>query len=185
MLHDALWAPWRMTYLRDLERREQEARAGESPLDGVAPTPAKSSNFLADYWAHPERDRASLVVFRDEAGMILLNRYPYVNGHLLVALGRPSPSIEEYSLSERTSFWRLVERAMDLVQRTLEPQGINMGINQGRAAGAGLPDHVHAHILPRWNGDTNFMATIGQVRIIPDSLDAMWESYRKTLTAAG
>lgn len=178
MLHDALWAPWRMAYLRDLERREADARGGE--------VSAKvSGNFLAEYWAHPERDRESLVVYRDEAGMVLLNRYPYVNGHLLVALGSARPSIDEYNNAERASFWRLVEVGMDLVQRTLEPQGINMGINQGRAAGAGLPEHVHAHILPRWNGDTNFMATVGQVRIIPDSLESMWEAYQRTLGTPG
>jgi ATP adenylyltransferase len=165
-----------MTYLRDLERQAAEATAGGS-------SPKGNTNFLADYWAHPERDEASLVVFRDDHGMILLNRYPYVNGHLLVALGRPRPSLAEYDPAERAAFWALVERAMDLVQRALEPQGINMGINQGRAAGAGLPEHVHAHILPRWNGDTNFMATIGQVRIIPDALDAMWATYRRVLTA--
>ena len=182
MLHDALWAPWRMAYLRDLERREADAKGDGTPA-GAAP-PA-GGNFLADYWAHPERDRASLVVHRDHAGMVLLNRYPYVNGHVLVALGRPKPSIDEYGPDERAAFWRLVEIGMDLVQRTLEPQGINMGINQGRAAGAGLPDHVHAHILPRWNGDTNFMATIGQVRIIPDSLDAMWQAYRRTIERGG
>lgn len=173
MLHDALWAPWRMTYLRDLERQAAEAQAQGKPSGGGG-----TSNFLADYWAHPERDSASLVVHRDAFGMILLNRYPYVNGHLLVALGTPKPALGEYRPEERAAFWRLVEQAMDLVQRTLEPQGINMGINQGRAAGAGLPEHVHAHILPRWNGDTNFMATIGQVRIIPDSLEMMWERYR-------
>ncbi len=178
MLHDALWAPWRMTYLRDLERQSAEATAAGVPQRAA-------SNFLADYWAHPERDEASLVVFRDDHGMILLNRYPYVNGHLLVALGRPRPSLAEYAPEERAAFWSLVERAMDLVQRALEPQGINMGINQGRAAGAGLPEHVHAHILPRWNGDTNFMATIGQVRIIPDALEAMWGTYRRVIAGGG
>lgn len=163
MLHDALWAPWRMTYLRDLERQSAEATAAGVPQRAA-------SNFLADYWAHPERDEASLVVFRDDHGMILLNRYPYVNGHLLVALGRPRPSLAEYAPEERAAFWSLVERAMDLVQRALEPQGINMGINQGRAAGAGLPEHVHAHILPRWNGDTNFMPVVGNVRVLPEDL---------------
>ncbi len=177
MLHDALWAPWRMTYLRDLERQAAEAKAQGKPSGATNAT----SDFLAEYWAHPENDHASLVVHRDAFGMILLNRYPYVNGHLLVALGRGKPTLAEYAPEERAAFWRLVEHAMSLVQRALEPQGINMGINQGRAAGAGLPDHIHAHILPRWNGDTNFMATIGQVRIIPDSLEMMWERYREVL----
>lgn len=163
-----------MTYLRDLERRESAAR-GASP-EGASPP--KPTNFLAEYWAHPERDEASLVVFRNADGIILLNRYPYVNGHLLVALGRPMPRLNEYPPEERAALWQLVDIAVDLVERTLEPQGVNVGVNQGRAAGAGLPEHIHAHVLPRWNGDTNFMATVGQVRIIPDALESMWAAYR-------
>ncbi|MFO0829317.1 MAG: HIT domain-containing protein [Phycisphaerales bacterium] len=174
MLNDALWAPWRMAYLRDLERRESAARAAGESL-------ARPTNFLADYWAHPERDQESLVVHRDASGMILLNRYPYVNGHLLVALGEPKSAINDYGPAQRAAFWQLVECAVDLVQRTLEPQGINIGLNQGRAAGAGLPEHIHAHVLPRWNGDTNFMATVGQVRVIPDALESMWATYRANL----
>jgi ATP adenylyltransferase len=177
MLHDTLWAPWRMTYLRELERKAADA-AGPLPAPG-------GGNFLLDYWMHPERDEQSLVVLRDAHGMILLNRYPYVNGHLLVALGDAKPTLDAYAPPARAAFWRLVETAMQLVQATLEPQGINMGINQGRAAGAGLPDHVHAHILPRWNGDTNFMATIGQVRIVPDALESVWASYRATAVRRG
>ncbi len=172
MLNEALWAPWRMTYLRDLERREADAKAS-----GQAP----HTNFLVDYWQHPERDETSLVVFRDAHGMILLNRYPYANGHLLVALGEARPSLHDYAPGQRAAFWHLVERAVELVERTLEPQGVNMGINQGRAAGAGLPEHIHAHVLPRWNGDTNFMATIGQVRVIPDALESVWRDYRATV----
>ncbi len=171
MLHDSLWAPWRMTYLRELERQATDARVAN----------ASGGDFLLEYWGHPARDEESLVVHRDRFGMILLNRYPYVNGHLLVALGEAKPTLAEYSPDSRAAFWRLVERAMELVQKTLEPQGINMGINEGRAAGAGLPDHVHAHVLPRWNGDTNFMATVGQVRIIPDALESVWRDYRATV----
>jgi ATP adenylyltransferase len=172
MQHDALWAPWRVAYLRDLERKAGDARIG---VGSDRPT-----DFLLDYWAHPDRDEASLIVHRDRSGMILLNRYPYVNGHLLVALGDAQPTLADYGPEARVAFWRLVERAMELVRRTLEPQGINMGINEGRAAGAGLPEHVHAHVLPRWNGDTNFMATIGEVRVIPDALAATWHAYRAT-----
>lgn len=182
MLHDALWAPWRMAYLRDLERREASALGAAA---GSGTGPAGPTNFLAECWSRPADDAASYVVHRDAHGIILLNRYPYVNGHLLVALGQPKPEIHDYDATERAAFWRLVERAIELVQRTLEPQGVNMGINMGRAAGAGLPEHVHAHVVPRWNGDTNFMATVGQVRVIPDALDRMWETYRRTVATLG
>jgi len=178
MLHDTLWAPWRMAYLRDLERKAAAAQAPSATAPGC-------SNFLHDYWIHPERDEASLVVHRDRFGMILLNRYPYVNGHVLIALGEVRPSLHEYDAESRAAFWRLVERAIEVVQKTLEPQGINMGINQGCAAGAGLPEHVHAHVLPRWNGDTNFMAAIGDVRIVPDALESVWREYRATVARLG
>lgn len=178
MLNDALWAPWRIAYLKDLERKEAAA-------SGAIPAPAGSSNFFVRYWATPADDRASLVIYRSEFGMILLNRFPYVNGHLLVALGEPRPRLAEYDASRRAAFWALIERAMDLAQATLDPQGLNMGINEGRAAGAGVPEHVHAHVVPRWNGDTNFMAAVGQVRVVPDALERMWQSYRATVERLG
>src|SRR5262245_65250801 len=88
----------------------------------------------------------------------MLNAYPYANGHLLVALGEARPTLLDYTPEQRAALWRLVETATDLMQRALEPQGINFGINQGRAAGAGVPQHLHAHLVPRWGGDVNFMA---------------------------
>jgi ATP adenylyltransferase len=176
MNHQNLWAPWRMVYLRDLERKVEEARM---------PNHQEEECFLTTYWEAPEKDREHHVVLRDEVGMILLNRYPYVNGHLLVALGDPRPTVLDYEPEQRAAFWRLVEHAMAMMQRAIGPQGMNMGINVGRSAGAGVPEHVHAHIVPRWNGDTNFMSTVGQVRVIPDSLDAMAEHYRKAAQVLG
>jgi ATP adenylyltransferase len=178
MLNDALWAPWRIAYLKDLERKEAAA-------SGAAPVAPGSSNFFVRYWETPERDRESFVVHRSEHGMILLNRYPYVNGHLLVALGEARPRLADYGAAQRAAFWTLIEQAMALAQATLDPQGLNMGINEGRAAGAGVPEHVHAHVVPRWNGDTNFMAAVGQVRIVPDALERMWQAYRASAQRLG
>jgi ATP adenylyltransferase len=113
--------------------------------------------------------------------MILLNAFPYANGHLLVALGEPAPRLLDYSASQRAAFWSLMDAAADLMERTLNPQGINLGVNQGRAAGAGVPQHLHGHLVPRWGGDTNFITVVGQVRIIPGSLEEMWLRYRRTL----
>ena len=110
--------------------------------------------------------------------MILLNKYPYANGHLLVALGEARPTLLDYDPSQRAQLWKLTELATDLMESALSPQGVNIGINQGRAAGAGIPGHLHVHLVPRWAGDVNFITTVGQIRVIPSSLDAMAQQYR-------
>ncbi|MDY7110109.1 MAG: HIT domain-containing protein [Planctomycetota bacterium] len=171
MNRENLWAPWRMAYLHELNRLADSLGGADEP----------AGSFLADYWRHPEKDEAHHVIHRAEHGMILLNRYPYANGHLLVALGEPRPALLDYDPPQRAAFWGLIESAMALMQRALNPQGINMGINQGEAAGAGVPGHLHAHLVPRWAADTNFITVVGRVRIVPDSLEAMAELYRQTL----
>ena len=125
------------------------------------------------------------MIHRTSEGMLLLNRYPYANGHLLIALGRPCPTLLDYTPDERAAFWSLVELGMELMQHTLNPQGINVGINQGSAAGAGVPEHLHAHLVPRWNADTNFITVVGQIRVIPDALEEMDRAYREAMRAIG
>ena len=171
-----LWAPWRMVYLRGLEKRAKALAA-----DTVGEVADDMGNFLAYYWTHPEGDEAHNVVYRNDRGMILLNRYPYSNGHLLVALGEARPNLLDYDPDQRAAFWKLMELATDLMQRTINPHGINLGINQGEAAGAGLPNHLHGHLVPRWPADTNFITVLGTVRVIPDSLETMADAYRATL----
>lgn len=173
-----LWAPWRMAYLRELDRRTADADGADRP--NLPP-----GSFLARYWATPDQDEANHVIRRDGQGMILLNRYPYANGHLLVALGEPRPTLLDYDPAGRAAFWRLIEEAADLMQRTLDPQGINIGINQGAAAGAGVPDHLHAHLVPRWAADTNFITVVGGVRVIPDALEAIAAEYRRVIASGG
>ena len=141
-------------------------------------------DFLAAYWDRPELDDAQYVIHRDGRGMVLLNRYPYCNGHLLVALGAPEPSIDRYAPSDRAHFWRLMELAMDLCRHVLDPQGMNVGLNVGSASGAGLPEHLHGHVVPRWSGDTNFMGVIGEVRTIPDALDRTFTLYKAELPSS-
>lgn len=175
MQHENLWAPWRLAYLRRLDaRREAVSEGHETDTD---------TNFLESYWNSPELDVQNHVIHRNDSGMILLNRYPYANGHLLVALGEPRPTLLEYDTQQRAAFWGLVEAAMSLVTEALNPNGANMGINQGDAAGAGLPEHVHAHVVPRWRGDTNFMTTLGDVRVMPSSLEDMALMYRSHLSS--
>lgn len=165
---EALWAPWRLEYLESLD---------ESPKPSAPPEPAC---FLDQYWATPDHDGRNHVIVRTDRGMILLNAFPYANGHLLVALGKGLPRLLDYSADERAALWSLAEVAMDLMERTLSPQGVNLGLNQGRAAGAGVPGHLHVHLVPRWGGDVNFTATVAGVRVIPGSLEAMADRYRKT-----
>lgn len=170
---DRLGAPWRLKYLEELDRVEKaDAEKRNKPDTGC---------FIRDYWLTPEDDAQNHVIERTGQGMIFLNRYPYSNGHLLVALGESRTRLLDYSEAERAAMWKLVDRAMDLMERTLEPHGVNVGLNQGRAGGAGVPQHVHVHLVPRWGGDVNFMTTVGEVRVIPSSLDAMYERYRATL----
>jgi ATP adenylyltransferase len=158
-----------MMYLRDLKRK----------ADDVGWDDVSAGNFIAEYWAHPEHDERHHVVFRNAHGLVMLNRYPYANGHLMGALGEPRPTLLDYTPAHRAEFWRLIEIGMELMKRALAPQGINVGINEGRAAGAGLPEHLHAHLVPRWAGDTNFMTVAGQVRVVPGALDEMAKQYRE------
>ncbi len=171
MNHDNLWAPWRTVYLRELKRK----------ADALGSTDLDAGPFLSEYFRNPQQDQAHHVVYRNDHGMLLLNRYPYATGHLLVALGEPRPTLLDYEPPQRAAFWALIEQGTDLIERTFHPQGINTGINQGRAAGAGVPDHLHAHLVPRWHADTNFMSVVGQIRVIPDSLEAVAAQYRQTL----
>ncbi len=170
----SLHAPWREKYLLAMA-------AEEKGIPGDAPAPKGSSGcFLLDYWRSPEQDEANHVIVRrtdEEAGgkglggMILLNLFPYANGHLLVALGDGRARLLDYSPAQRAALWTLVDDALDILERALEPQGVNIGVNQGRAAGAGVPQHVHVHLVPRWHGDVNFMAAVGEVRVIPSAMD--------------
>ncbi len=165
---DAIWAPWRLGYLESLDESGPPARP-DSP----------TGCFLSDDWLAPDDDIANHVIVRTDAGMILLNAYPYANGHLLVALGDGRASLMDYAPEQRAALWRLVDTACELMQAALEPQGINIGVNQGRAAGAGVPGHLHVHLVPRWSGDVNFITAVGNIRVIPSALEQMDERYRR------
>lgn len=165
----ALQAPWRLGYLDAMDKKEKSS----------GPPHATSGSFLRDYWLAPQDDFKNHVIVRAPDGLILLNAYPYSNGHLLVALGEPAPRLLDYTPAKRARLFELVSLGAELLYAALEPQGINVGMNEGRAAGAGVPQHLHAHLVPRWHGDVNFMAVVGNVRVIPSSLDAMAARFRE------
>lgn len=186
MNHRNIWAPWRLPYLERLgEEVEGEKRAlsaGRQPPNSGSSSAAGSGCFLSEYWEHPENDAANLVIARNDFGMLLLNRYPYSNGHLLAALGEGRPMLRDYDPEARAELWKLVEFGCELMDFALNPQGRNIGINEGRAGGAGIPQHLHVHIVPRWSGDTNFITVVGQVRVVPAALEAMYATYIEAKT---
>lgn len=120
-------------------------------------------------------DRSVGILQRREHVYLVLNKFPYNAGHLLVVPYREAASPEELTPEESLDFWNAVSMAKVLLDKTLKPDGFNIGINLGSAAGAGVPRHLHCHIVPRWNGDTNFMPVIGKTRVLPLALESMWD----------
>ena len=160
--NENLWAPWRMEYIRSLSTECEE--------DGC---------FLCRYWEVPEKDAENHVVWRTRSAFVVMNRFPYTNGHLLVAHAHHKGDFGQLGDDELVELTRLIRDSVELLRRTVKAQGFNVGYNVGRCAGAGLPDHLHAHIVPRWGGDTNFMAVVGDTRVVPDSLDALYTELVK------
>ena len=120
-------------------------------------------------------DRAEYILFRGQWNYIVMNRYPYNAGHLLVLPFREVERLEGLRPEERHELMDLILKAQQILTRALKPDGFNIGFNFGKAAGAGIPSHLHCHIVPRWAGDTNFMPVIGNTRVLPDAMDTMWE----------
>jgi ATP adenylyltransferase len=146
-------------------------------VSGSAPAPA--CVFCAARAAGD--DRRALVLCRTDQAFLILNAFPYAAGHLMAALARHGGGLDEASPAELTAAMALVQRGMRALQHAYRPDGFNVGINEGRVAGAGVPDHLHVHVVPRWNGDTNFMPVLGDVRVLPESLDATWERLHAVL----
>lgn len=159
MSNDSLHAPWRMDYIRSLDK----TRSGECFL------------CLAAQAATEQEKRSRLVLWTSEHSVVVMNRFPYANGHLLVAPKAHKADLESLTDEESADMRRQVTCAIGLLKRAISPQGFNIGINLGIAAGAGLPGHLHEHIVPRWGGDINFMSVVGDVRIIPQAMTQLYD----------
>ncbi len=146
---ERLWSPWRLAYV-----------TGTSDAQGCVFCEALASESAAP-----------LVLFRGDACYVILNLYPYNNGHLMIVPNRHVASLAECSRAELGEMMELTRRAEIALSEAYHPQGMNIGINLGRSAGAGVVDHVHIHAVPRWTGDTNFISVIGQVRVLPEELE--------------
>ena len=152
---DRLWAPWRLAYVTTPK----------------APTEAELC-FLCQGQAE-DRDRENLIVSRHERSVVVLNRFPYNNGHLLIAPKAHKSSPAELTPEEHLELQQLIVAYIARLDALMKPQGWNVGLNLGRVAGAGLPGHLHWHLVPRWNGDTNFMPVLTDTRVIVQSLETL------------
>jgi ATP adenylyltransferase len=159
---DKIWAPWRLAYI-------------VSNKDQPKPEKTEDGCFLCRYAAHPERDAEHHVVTRGKATLTVLNRFPYNNGHLLVAPIAHKANLTDLDDAELLELQHDLQRMIRLLDKMLTPQGYNIGLNLGQIAGAGLPGHLHWHVVPRWSGDTNFMPVLANINVVPQSLEALHE----------
>jgi ATP adenylyltransferase len=160
---DYLWTPWRYRYI-------SQAGDGDECIFCAA--------------AADTDDRARLVVYRGETCFVLLNRYPYTNGHVMVVPYEHLATVESLPETAAVELIRLAQRTETILRAAYRPEGLNMGINIGKCAGAGIASHVHMHILPRWTGDANFMTTTGETRVLPEDLDTTWEKLSDAFSRA-
>jgi diadenosine tetraphosphate (Ap4A) HIT family hydrolase len=162
---DQLWAGWRRDYIVQATERERAGGIVQGEEDCVFCRLAASGP--------PSED--NLVVWRGELTFVVLNAYPYASGHVLVLPLRHTGSLADLTADESAELWAATQAAVAAIEAAYEPDALNMGANLGRAAGAGLPSHVHLHVLPRWSGDTNFMTAVAGTRVMPETLQLSWK----------
>ena len=156
---EQIWAPWRMQYI-------------EGP---------KASGCILCQKPREDNDETNLILYRGEKNFIILNSFPYNPGHLMVAPYHHLGLLEELTGDELGEHLDMVKRCVKLLNKTLKPNGFNIGINIGKIAGAGIDDHIHTHIVPRWQGDSNFMPVLSNTKVIPEALAATYKKLKEAL----
>ncbi|MFN8177332.1 MAG: HIT domain-containing protein [bacterium] len=156
-----LWAVWRMRYIEGLERDESGDVFSELPKQPDGP--------------------GNLIVHRGRTCFVVLNLYPYNTGHAMVVPFRAVPEINDLTDEEMLELMRLAALVMRALRRSMNAQGFNVGMNLGKAAGAGIPNHLHLHVVPRWSGDTNFMPVVGETKVLPESLEDTYRKLRRAI----
>ncbi|MFP4547773.1 MAG: HIT family protein [Fidelibacterota bacterium] len=157
MQQDKLWAPWRMEYI--LSEKPKEC-------------------FLCQY-PQENNDQKRLILYRGDETFIIMNYYPYNNGHLLIAPYQHTNQLSDLSDAAKLEMMKLMEVSIDILGKAMRAQGFNTGLNFGQVGGAGVKDHLHMHVVPRWNGDTNFMPIIGHTKVISEGLEETWAKLHK------
>jgi len=158
-----LYAPWRMEYIGG---------------------PEEQGCLFCRVWQAPVGDdRRNLVLSRSGDALAMMNKFPYNNGHLMVAPRAHVGSLTDLDDDQTAAVVKLVRRSLQVLEGVMQPQGFNVGVNIGRVAGAGFPDHVHVHIVPRWNGDTNFLPVVAEVKVVNEHLDRTWEKLSEAFAA--
>ncbi len=156
-----LWAPWRMAYIAPKTPQPQGCIFCIQPAD--------------------DHDAERYILHRGDHCFMMLNLYPYNNGHLMIAPYQHVGSIEKLDAATLTDLMEQAQLALRALSLTMKPEGFNMGINEGKVAGAGFADHVHLHVVPRWNGDTNFMPVLADIKVIPEHLDSVYKQLKAVL----
>jgi ATP adenylyltransferase len=161
---ERLWAPWRMKYILSGDELAEECIFCAFPAHG------------------PERHREHLILYADERAFVMMNKFPYNNGHVMVIPRAHAGDPDALDEESWTATAILLRRSMAALKSAVSPQGFNVGMNLGRVAGAGIDRHLHWHIVPRWNGDTNFMPVVGETKVLSEDLGAGWERLRPHFT---
>lgn len=156
---EILWSPWRTQYIESFKDEKNNAR----------------TCFVCDAIKYIEESAKRLVVFRTDNTIILMNKYPYNAGHLLVCPKQHTENFDKLDEKELLDLILCVRKSMNVLDKLLKPHGYNVGVNIGRVAGAGLPEHVHFHVIPRWNGDTSFISTISDTKVISQSMEQIFQ----------
>jgi ATP adenylyltransferase len=156
-----LWSPWRSKYIAS----GVDAQSQECVFCRIA--------------AHPDSDAANFVLYRGEHAFVVLNLYPYITGHLMVVPYLHTSELDTVAKEITDEMMDLTKRSQTALREVYTPSGFNMGMNLGSAAGAGIADHIHIHLLPRWTGDTNFMTTVGESRVLPEALEITYFKLRQ------
>jgi len=181
-----LWAPWRIKYIQSLSPVRNSTKVSKG-VYGDMVQKGKISNgvsegsdcFICHNLGNPQDDDKNLVLWRTERGIVILNRFPYNNGHLLIAPVRHIPDLDQATGEELLEMMKLVRESQKALSLAIKPHGFNVGMNFGRCAGAGLPEHLHIHLVPRWDGDTNFMNVCSDTDVISQSLTELLEQLKQ------
>lgn len=153
---ERLWAPWRMEYIKNKDKER--------------------SCVLCKYAKYPGPKRP-FVLSHEKSVMVILNKYPYISGHLMIVPKRHVAQFEDLTPKEGEDLFFAIQKTIKILKRIMKPQGINMGLNLGRSAGAGITRHLHSHLVPRWHGDTNFMPVVGAAKVISESLEETFDRF--------